>query len=276
MRGDLHIHTYYSDGLQSPEDVAVAAKRLGLDVVAVTDHDSMLGTDEAKAACKRVNIIAVDGIEISAYDNGVKVHMLGYNVDNKCERFKTYFAKAVANAEERAKDILSKLKRHGVNLTLEEVLRERKSKFAPIHAMHISRAAARKGYASSPADFYLSYLNAGKCAYSSVGRVTPKEALETIHACGGICSLTHPGRISLDTDKKLELIESLCGYGLDGIEAVYSGHTESDTAYFKEIAAKYNLLITGGSDTHYQGGNREIGQPEFKLSESLLSALKII
>jgi hypothetical protein len=275
MRADLHIHTYYSDGMQSPAEVVESACRNGLDIIAVTDHDNMEGSDEVSAACADKKIIAVDGIEISSYD-GVKVHMLGYNVDKSCSAYQKFRTWCLSAAEERTRDILSKLKRHGVNLNFDDVVKERKCNLSPIHTMHIARAGSRKGYANSPADFYLTYLNAGKCAYSDVGRTTPKQAIEIIKACGGICSLAHPGRITLDADKKLALIDSLCNCGLDGIEAVYSGHTESDTAYFREIAERYSLLVTGGSDAHYREGNREIGVPRFEPSEKLLSALKII
>lgn len=275
IRADMHIHTYYSDGMQSPSDVVHAAKSRGLGLIAVTDHDNMNGSEETARLAKDAGIYAVDGLEISAYSE-VKVHTLGYNVDKDCAAYKAYYAEVMSGAEERCADVLAKLRKRGVNLTREEVLRERKCPISPIHSTYIARAAARKGYAGSPLDFYLSYLNAGKCGYSNVGRPTPQKAIEVIHACGGIASLAHPGRISLDTDNREKLIADLVNCGLDGIEAVYSGHTDRETAYFKEIAARYGLWVTGGSDTHYSEGNRRVGDPAFYPDESLLSALKII
>lgn len=275
IRADLHIHTYYSDGMQSPEEVINAAKARGLGLIAVTDHDTMNGSDEVKRLASAAGITAVDGLEISAYSD-VKVHILGYGLDKNCDLFKAYYARTMQGAEERCADVLSKLKKHGIRLTVEEVLRERKCPSSPVHSMYIARAGARKGYAKSPGEFYLTYLNMGKCAYSCVGRPTPERALEVIEGCGGVSSLAHPARITLENDKKLALIDTLVNCGLQGIEAVYSGHTDSETAYFKEIAAKYNLLVTGGSDTHYTEGNRQVGVPQFYPDQRLLSALKII
>lgn len=274
IRADLHVHTYYSDGMQSPQDVIAAAVKRGLGLVAVTDHDTMLAHAEVARLAKEAGIYAVDGIEISAYSS-VKVHVLGYGLDCDSRRFREYYRSAVEGAEARCRDILSKLKRHGFNLTVEEVTRERKCPQSPIHTMYIARAAARKGYAPSPADFYLSYLSAGKCGYSAVGRISPFDAVRVIHDCGGIASLAHPARIALGADQREALIADLANCGLDGIEAVYSGHTDRETAHFKEIAAKYGLLVTGGSDTHYTEGNRQVGVPGFYPDDALLSALNI-
>lgn len=275
IRADMHVHTYYSDGMQSPADVISAAKARGLGLIAVTDHDTMNGSGEVAALAAGAGIVAVDGLEISAYAD-VKVHVLGYCVDRACAAYSAYCKEITRGAEERSADVLSKLGRRGIRLSMEEVLRERKCPSSPVHSMYIARAAARKGYAKSPGDFYLAYLNIGKCGYSSVGRPTPQRAISLIHECGGIASLAHPGRIALEEARRLGLIEELVNCGLEGIEAVYSGHTDNETAYFKEVAARYKLLVTGGSDTHYAEGNRQVGVPEFYPDGELLSALKLI
>jgi hypothetical protein len=275
IRADLHIHTYCSDGQQSPQEVADAAKKVGLGLLAVTDHDNMNASDEMKKIASAMGIIAVDGIEISAYAD-TKIHILGYNLDRSNPAFKKFMQGLIDGAQERTQDILAKLKRHGVNLTMESVLKERKCSLSPIHSMYIARAAARKGYGGSPSDFFLSYLAYGKCGYSAICRPTPRDAVEFIKECGGVSSLAHPGRITMEKEQKVKLIDDLVSCGLDGIEAVYSGHTESDTAYYKEIAAERHLLVTGGSDTHFNSGNRSVGSPEFYPSDQLLSALGIL
>lgn len=275
IRADMHVHTYCSDGSQSPSQVIDAALRRKVGLVAITDHDNMNACEQFKNLAAQAKITAVDGIEISAYSD-VKVHILGYNVDYNCREYAEYYRQNVECAEARTRDILKKLKKRGINLTMEEVIRERVCNRSPIHSTYIARAAARKGYGKSPWDFYLGFLAAGKCGYSALGRPSPEEAVKTIARCGGISSLAHPGRITLSKEKQLELIDSLISYGLNGIEAVYSGHTDSDTAYYKEIAADKKLLVTGGSDTHFAEGNREVGVPEFYPSDNLLSALKVI
>ena len=276
MRADLHIHTYYSDGLQSPQDVVDAAKRNGVDLIAVTDHDNATGRKEVRQAAVDAGIYAVDGIEISAYEGDVKVHTLGYNLDFDCAEFVAFHKKCHAASLERMADIIKKLNRGGIELTLDEVLAQRRNVNSPVHTMLASYAAVKRGYSSNPHDFYARYLSYGRIGYSNIGRPSPEEAVELIARCGGISSIAHPARIDADRDDVLALILKLRDYGLCGIEGVYSGHTDSETQYYKELAAKLGLLVTGGSDTHFKSGNHVIGTPPFYPDEALLSALKII
>ncbi len=274
LRADLHVHTYFSDGTLSCADIASAAVRAGVNILAKTDHDTQNGCAEFESECKSRGVIPVGGVEISAYSS-VKVHVLGYNLDRECAAYKKFFSGLYDGAEERTRDILKKLARCGVKVSYEEVVKERKSAASPVHTFYIARAASRKGYGRSPVDFYMTYLNAGCRAYSAVCRPTPEQAVEVIKACGGVSSLAHPGRITLADGDRLNLIDALVSCGLDGIEAEYSGHTVKETAYYKEIAESRKLLVTGGSDTHHAEGGKRVGTPEFYPDERLLAALKI-
>ena len=275
MKADLHIHSYYSDGSLSPAEIAEMCVRGGVNVAALTDHDNMNGCKSFVSECAARGIKGVHGIEISAYSEDVKVHILGYGLDDTREEFAKFEKFVNDGALSRTADILAKLKKRGVNLTFDDVIRERKCARSPVHTMYIARAAARKGYAASPSAFYGEMLAPGKAAYSGVGRPSPEYALEVIARCGGFSSLAHPGRLALEREKKLRLISYLRSCGLGGIEAVYSGHTAEETAYYKEVAAKYSLIVTGGSDTHYGEGSRSVGEPSFCPSEELLAALGI-
>lgn len=276
IRADLHIHTYYSDGLQSPQEVVQTAVQSGVNLIAVTDHDNAVGRKEVEKYAKAAGIIAVAGTEISAYDGDLKVHTLGYNLDFDATEFVAFYKRLLAASVARAEDSIAKLNAGGIKITIDEVLAQRKDNNSPLHTMLISYAAVKKGYCSRPADFYARYLNYGRIGFSNVGRPTPEEAVKVIKDCGGISSLAHPGRISAGKDKVLSLIERLKRCGLDGIEAVYSAHTDRETQYYKELAEKYGLLVTGGSDTHYNDGVHVIGSPEFYPDEALLSALKLL
>lgn len=276
IRADMHIHTYYSDGGQSPADVVNAARRNGVNLISVTDHDNSNARREVKELASKAGVLAVDGEEISAYDGDIKVHILGYGMDYSNPAYIAFNKEIFEGSDERAFDILKKLAKVNVNISYGEVIRERRCARSPLHAVHIAIAGARKGYASSPWAFYAKYLNYGAAGFSCVKRPTSERTARVISECGGVCSLAHPGRISLDAEGVTALIERLIPCGLAGIEAVYSGHTFSETQYYKELADKYNLLVTGGSDTHYSEGNRRIGDPEFYPDERLLSALKII
>ncbi len=275
MKADLHIHSYYSDGTVSPAEIARMCAQNGVAVAALTDHDNMNGCASFAAECAAAGIAAVRGIEISAYTGDVKVHILGYGLDAGCAKYAEFEKFASDGALARTADILGKLKKRGVNLTFDDVIRERRCPRSPVHTMYIARAAARKGYSSSPAAFYGEMLAPGRPAYSGAGRPSPEYALEVISECGGFSSLAHPGRLSLAAGEKLKLIEELRACGLGGIEAVYSGHTAKETAYYMEVAAKYSLVVTGGSDTHYAEGSRSVGVPPFVPSEELLAALGV-
>lgn len=275
IRADLHVHTYYSDGLMSPAEVAFEAAKNGLNAIAVTDHDCMLAYPELKESCNKNGIKAVSGIEVSAYEGNVKIHTLGYNINAESSDFKQFANALYEGSIMRTEDILFKLNKNGVRLNFDEVLNERKSQLSPVHAMHIARAGANKGYAKTPYSFYAEYLAFGKCAFSNISRPTPEQTVEVIRALGGFASLAHPARIELEKDELLRLIKKLKDCGLGGIEGVYSTHTSMETAYYKETAKALNLLVTGGSDTHVKGGRKTIGTPQFFIDEALAEKLGI-
>ena len=276
MRADLHIHTYYSDGLQSPDDVAEISASNGVELISVTDHDTALAYPELFGCCKKRGIKAVYGIEISAYSCGVRVHTLGYGISPDHPVFCKYLKKLQEGSIVRAEDIISKLNKHGIRLTMDEVLRHRKCEKAPIHGLHISRAAAEKGYSSNPFAFQRDFISRGCVGYSGLCRPTPEEAVEIITECGGFASLAHPGRIALDKEEVISLVKRLVALGLKGIEGVYSAHTPQETAYYTEMAIEYGLYVTGGSDTHFKEGNKRIGTPVFDCGEELCEKLGLI
>ncbi|MCD8373314.1 MAG: PHP domain-containing protein [Clostridia bacterium] len=276
MRADLHIHSYYSDGKISPAYIAETCVKNGVELAVLTDHDNVNGCGEFAEECKKRGVKFTVGLEISAYDGDVKIHTLGYNMDIGCDAYKKFEKFVYDGSVERMEEVIYKLKKIGYSLTLQEISAERYCEKSPFHIMYAAFAAAKKGYAASGPEFYADYLAPGKAAFSSAGRPTPEYALEVIQKSGGVSSLAHPGRITLSKDGVIKLVERMTSCGLNGIEAVYSGHTIGETAYYKEIAAKYSLLVTGGSDTHYSFGGRSIGEPEFYPSQELLSALKIV
>ncbi len=270
---DLHVHTYYSDGTQSPLAVAAAAKIAGLGILSVTDHDTVKAFGEVEKFCFERGIKAVSGIEISAYDGDVKVHTLGYNFNAENADFKEFLKGLYLGSLKRAEEILFKLERCGVKITFEEAAKERFCSNIPLHAMHIARAGSKKGYAPTPFAFYANYLAHGKAGFCNLNRPSPEEAVKVIRAAGGFASIAHPARVDLNKADLKALILRMKESGLCGIEAVYSGHTKDETAYYKQLAAELKLVVTGGSDTHRQEGSRKIGAPRFEPSEALLRYL---
>lgn len=276
MRADLHTHTIFSDGKQTPEELAFNAKKTGVALLAVTDHDNMDGDERKRAAAEKEGIFYVSGIEISAYTD-VKVHIMGYGLDSNSEAYRSFMERRKVGSYERAEDVIKKLSSHKIFVTLDEVEECHPVKNSPLHTMHIARAVAKKGYYPDEFAVYRECLKKGQFAYSDVMRPTPEEAVQTILGAGGICSLAHPGRIEKEENEKEELLLSLVKKGLNGIEAVYSSHTEREEETFRAWAKKYDLLVTGGSDVHQEGlFGRRVGFPFFEPDEKLLLALKVL
>ena len=274
MRADLHIHTYYSDGALSPAQVAAEAKKNGVELIAVTDHDCMPACKELPALCAAAGIKCVNGLEVSAYLDGVKIHTLGYNIDEENADFKSFLKELRLGSYKRGEDIINKLNSNGVKITLEEVASGLKSPLSPVHVMNIAFACANKGYCNgNPFAFFNDYLAWGKCGFSDICRPSPFEAAEVISAAGGFSSLAHPARIDLPARDLLQIIAKMKACGLGGIEAVYTTHTVTETAYYKETAKTFSLEVTGGSDLHRIGGSRAIGSPFFRAEGVLAKKL---
>ena len=274
LRTDLHTHSTYSDGFYSPEELCRRAKANGVELLSITDHDTMNGEEEKRAAAEKYAIRYVSGWEISAYAGESKIHVTGYG----CRRNEAYFSFMRERRElgfERAEDSIRKLRQAGIYLTLEDAKARRADPDSPVHTMHIAGAAAAVT-GKTPGEIYEEYLAPGRLAHSSVGRPTPDQAIDCIHASGGIASVAHPGRITLPFGEREEMIARLVRYGADGIEAVYTTHTVEETEYFRSLAEKFGLLVTGGSDTHVEEDCHRIGFPVFFPDERLLSALGIV
>ena len=139
--------------------------------------------------------------------------------------------------------------------------------------MHIAQAAAAVS-GKTAGEIYERYLAPGRIAHSIIGRPTPEEAADCIHASGGIASVAHPGRITLSFGEREKIILRLAEYGVDGIEAFYTTHTEEETEYLRRWR-KRRALVTGGSDTHVETETHKIGRPLFYPSEKLLVALGV-
>lgn len=274
IKADMHVHTNASDGLFTPEEVVKFALSAGLKALAVTDHDTVYNTLKVNTLCKNSGIYGINGIEVSAYFGTVKVHTLGFGFDIENPQLNEFLKGLYLGSIKRAEDVIQKLNSCGVKLTIEEAAAERAHQQIPVHTMHICRAASKKGYASNPYDFYKRYLIFGKPAFSNICRPSPEQAIKAINCAGGIAVIAHPGRVELNKCDLRALISSLAAAGLQGIEAVYSTHTAKETAYFKELAEELNLFVTGGSDTHFYGGNRSLGVPEFYPSTALRQKLR--
>ncbi len=265
---DLHVHTYFSDGTFSPEDAVKHSKERGLSAIAITDHDSCSGIERAIATAKDLGIEVISGVEMSAEFNGVEAHILGYFVDWKDLTFIKKLEEISAVRRNRAKKILEKLREHGMDVSEKEFFEF--SGFGSVGRLHIAQFLAKKGHVGSIEEAFRKYLGDNGSCYVKKFKLSPKEAVSMIKRVGGVAVLAHPKTIRMDVDKALKmLIED----GIQGIEAYYYNHTSSDENKFKELAEKYSLLISGGSDCHGLG-KKEVLLGSVKIPYELVDKIK--
>ena len=273
MRADLHINTYYSDGAYPPAQIAAMAREAGLSLISMTDHDSLAGLEEKTRAAADSGLSYMPGWEVSAYRGDLKVHILGYGC-RICAPYEQFLRARREGALARAEDIIARANEYfGLDVTLADAERFHQKKDAPLHTMHIVAAFAER-LGRDKGDLYAAAFEPGRPCHSLIGRPSPQDAINVIHASGGIAVLAHPGRIKLSAERRFSLMDELVGRGLDGIECSHSDHTEEQTAQFAAYARLRGLLQTGGSDFHAEGRNRVIGQPPFSPSEELLAAFR--
>jgi predicted metal-dependent phosphoesterase TrpH len=246
MPVDLHVHTTASDGALSPSDVVRAALKAGLSAIAITDHDSTAGLDEAIAAAEGSGLVVVQGVELSAdaRDAG-DVHVLGLMIDRRDARLRDTLASLRNQRVERARAMTEMLARAGHRIGFEEVLA-----FAgagSVGRVHVAQALVDAGSVATVAEAFTLLIGEDAPFYVPKRTLSPARAVALIHAAGGVAVLAHPGLSGASAIP--ELIEG----GLDGIEAFHAEHTPEQQAAFAQAAADAGLLVTGGSDYHGPG-----------------------
>lgn len=250
MYADLHLHTNYSDGTYTPEELVDCGHARGLGVMALTDHDTIDGCSRMAGVCKDRGIEFIAGCEFTVELDGFELHLLGYFLDLECSRLIQQLEKYQSVRHGRVHEMVTKLNGIGIEIESEEVL-----KIANCNSPgrpHIARALVAKGYCESLDESFQRYLKKGRPAWVPKEKMTAAEAIELIHEAGGLAVIAHPGLYHRD-----EVISPLVDAGLDGIECFYTRHSTSTTEHYLMLAEQYNLLVTGGSDCH--GNNK--GRP---------------
>lgn len=246
---DLHTHTTASDGSDRPEELIHLAAEVGLKAIAVTDHDTICGLDDAMVASKEVGVEIVPGLELSVNSSQGDMHILGYYIDPDSVYLKDVLSRVQAARARRNPLILEKLAQLGKPLSLREL--EEMSGGGQIGRPHIARAMVRHGYVGSVGEAFARFLKKGAPAYAPKSILTPDEAIDAIHRAGGLAVLAHPISLACNTANQLdEMVGGLRLEGLDGIECYYSEHGMDFTRECLAIALKYSLVVTGGSDYH--------------------------
>jgi len=251
---DLHIHSTASDGSLTPSEIIHLAQELNLGAIAITDHDSLEGSKEAIEAGIPPSIKFVSGVEISAayppfFPGSGSFHILGYCIRLDDSALNQSLAKLRQARKSRNPEILRRLNRLGYPLSLEEVRREVGQ--GQIGRPHIARAMKAKGFVKSIDEAFDSFLGNDTPAYVDKYRIECADAVQTIRAAGGISVLAHPGLLNISSENELNhLVGSLKELGIQGIEVHYPEHTPQQIKKYAELAERYELLMTGGTDFH--------------------------
>ncbi|MGH7940126.1 MAG: PHP domain-containing protein [Limisphaerales bacterium] len=240
---DLHLHTNFSDGTWTPEELVVQAQKTGLSCIAVTDHDTVEGCARAAAACAAVKMEFIPGAELTAEQNDTEVHVLGYYLDTGNEKLLAEIARFQLVRQNRIHEMVARVNELGVPLQAESVfaLANCKSPGRP----HVARAMVKAGYVKNLDEAFERFLKKGRPAWVPKSKVSALEAVELIHQAGGLAVMAHPGLNRTDS-----IIPALVAAGLDGIECFHTKHSTAVSERYLEFADKYSLLVTGGSDCH--------------------------
>ena len=250
---DLHSHTDRSDGTFTPAELIAEAVRIGLHALAITDHDTMAGCDAARPHAEAAGLDLVCGIELSTKYKGQSVHLLGYFPnEGPSAEFRAWLDFLLESRRDRNRRLISKLQSLGLDITLEEV--EKKGRTLTARP-HFARVLVDKGYVKDLQEAFDLYLDESAKGYVQRQDVPIAEAIERILQAGGVSSLAHPVRVAKnDWDKLAEYVGDFASMGLRAIEVYHSDHSPENVAYYKRLAQRFGLGITGGSDFH--GANK--------------------
>ena len=240
---DLHLHTFFSDGTFTPEELVERASKLGFAAIALTDHDTVEGCERAAAACAAANMEFISGTELTAEHADTEVHILAYFVDTRNQLLLTRIAEFQSVRQSRIREMVAALNKLGIPLKAESVfaLANCKSPGRP----HVARALVKEKLIGNLDEAFERYLKKGRPAWIPKTKMSALEGVELIHQAGGLAVMAHPGLNRTD-----EIIPDLVDAGLDGIECFHTKHSTAMAERYLEIAEKYHLLVTGGSECH--------------------------
>lgn len=272
---DLHTHTTASDGTDSPSELIRKAAALKLAAVAVTDHDTLSGLDEAEAAGKELGVEVIRGCELGVQGKYGEIHLLGLWLPRRSASLEAELARLRLHREERNRGMLERLRALGVDIPYEEVLAEAKGE--SVGRPHIARVLLKRGVVGSFAQAFELYLGYYGAAYVPRRLPTPEEGVRLMAESGALVSFAHPMLIRCPPAWFDEIVPRLKEAGLGAIEAYHSEHSSRDERFCVELAARYGLGLSGGSDYHgtaKPGVRLGRGKGSLRVTEALLEALK--
>ncbi len=249
---DLHAHSTASDGSRAPADVARAARAAGLAAIALTDHDTLAGVQEASAEGERIGVRVVAGVELSAVEDDQETHVLGLHIADLAD-LERRLADVRNMRVTRAERMVKRLNELGYPVTMEAVLKEAAG--GAVGRPHVSRALIAGGWVTDARESFDKLIGNGRPAFIGKDRLAMAEAFELIHRAGGLAILAHPGG-----HLTRERVASLVQDGLDGIEVLHPSHSWEHAQHLDALVSEFELVRSGGSDWHgAPEGQRSLG-----------------
>jgi 3',5'-nucleoside bisphosphate phosphatase len=245
---DLHTHSTFSDGTESPAHNVGLARERGLAGIGVTDHDTFAGLGEAQAAADEEGIDLVPGIEFSAEYDGASLHVLGYWVDPSHEELRAELRRLTDTRFRRGEMMVEKLQEAGYDISFEAVRRIAGDDL--IARPHVAQAMVEAGIVETEKEAFDRYIADGGVAYVPKHALHPVDALRLIGDAGGSCVLAHPAMWKGNGSVPDELIEQMAEGGMAGLEVDHPDHDPPTRAHYRDLAARLQLVPTGSSDCH--------------------------
>ena len=242
---DLHLHTTASDGALSPRDLVARAARAGLTAIAVTDHDTVAGLAEARAAAAPLGVTVVNGIEITAVEDGRDVHVLGYFLDPDDGPLAAFLTAQRADRIRRVQEIGQRLAALGCPVDVAAIVDAAQREGRTVGRPQIADALIAAGHARDRDDAFDRFLGERASAFVPRRGATAADVVRVIARAGGIASLAHPGLTRRD-----DLIPPLAAAGLAALEVRHSDHDAAAERHYRALARTHGLAVSGGSDFH--------------------------
>lgn len=249
---DLHTHSACSDGTFTPKELIGYGKKKGLKAIALTDHDTLEGIQEAVYYGEKYEIEVVPGIEISTEYENIELHIVGLFINDGNSEFVSVLENLRKSRENRNIEMVEKLNQIGVNIKYSDVLKHTEGAIAT--RAHIAREIIAQGYAASSNEVFDKYIGRDKPAYVKRKVLPWQNTIHLILSSGGLPVLAHPLLYKISAGRLEMIVSDLASHGLVGIEAYYPTHSHSEIKYIKNLAQKNKLELSGGSDFH--GANK--------------------
>ena len=243
MFADLHLHTNFSDGTYTPEELAREGKKHSLAAMALTDHDTVEGCPRMATACGELDIEFISGTELTAESGGIELHLLGYCIDLNNQKLLTEVGRFQLVRQNRIREMVARLNELKIPLEAEAVFKiaNCRSPGRP----HVARALVQAGLCKNLDEAFERFLKVNRPAWVPKFKMSATDAIALVHQAGGVAVMAHPGLNRTD-----DVIPKMVDAGLDGLECFHSKHSTATSNHYLQMADHFGLLVTGGSDCH--------------------------